>query len=151
MIDAEEMKEFAPQGNKVVSLKLSSSENIVAQYVDLLEDDGILVLKFPLKIMQGIDQDGNERIMFQRYDPASVDEVFAFSVSHVISIQPASYMFKQQYVSNVLRYKLYDIEFSDENSVFDYLTTYLMKICEDVGVEAKMEMLPISLKNKVRH
>lgn len=147
-IDKEEMK---PQGNKVISLKLSSSENIICEMVELLEEDGILVVRNPLKIMQGVDANGNEYMMMTRFDPATMDEVFAIAATHVISLQPASYMFKQKYITNILRYKLYDIEVNDENSVYDYLTSYLMKLCEDLGVEAKLDMIPVSLKNVTRH
>lgn len=147
-LDREEMK---PQGNKVISLKLSSSENIICEMVELLEDDGILVVKNPLKIMQGVDQSGNEMLMMNRFDPAASDEVFAFAATHVITLQPVAYRFKQKYIQNILRYKLYDLEFNDENSIYDYLTSYLMKICDDLGVEANLDMIPISLKNVTRH
>lgn len=147
-IDKEEMK---PQGNKVISLKLSSSENVICEMVELLEDDGILVVKNPLKIMQGVDGQGNEMMALHRFDPASSDEVFALSASQIISLQPASYLFKRKYVSNVLRYKLFDLEFTDEHSIYDYLTSYLMKMCEDIGVEASLDMIPISLRNVTRH
>ena len=147
-IDKEQMK---PNGNKVVSLKLSSSENVIAEFIELDDDNGIITLKNPVKIIQGLSPEGQDVIMFQIYDPSSANNIVAFSVQHVISIQPVAFRFKQQYVTAILRHKLYDIEYVSDNNTFDFLTTHMMKLCEDLGVSPNLELLPISMQKITRH
>lgn len=151
MISDIDKAEMAPSGNTVVSLKLSSSENIVGQFVDHLEEDGILVLKNPLKILQGVNAEGNEYVMMQRYDPSASDSTFAISASHIISLQPTSYTFKKQYITNVLRYSLFDIDAIHENEVLSILTDKMVQLCEDAGVVSDMSLLPFDHKNITRH
>ena len=137
--------------NKVVSVKLSSCENIIAEYVELDVTDGILILKNPIKLIQGMTPEGQDMVLFQPYDPASISNILAVAVQHVISLQPIAFRYKQQYVTAVLKHKLYDIEYVSENNTMDFLSTHMIKMCEDIGVVPSMDLMPISYKNIIKH
>lgn len=137
--------------DKIVSIKLTSSENIIAKFLDISEEMGVMLIECPLKIIQGIGNNGQDFIIMQKYDPASTDKPIGISSSHIISISDVSYRYKQEYITSLLRVKLNDIEATNENEVYDYLTTHMMKLCEDIGVEAKMSLMPVSLERMVKH
>ena len=151
MITQNDKEEMLPAGNNVVSIKFSSSEHVIGQYIELLSEEGMMVIKNPLKVLQGVNADGIEYVLMHRYDPLNADDTVYLSAAHVLSLQPVSYAYKKKYVTNVIRYKAVDFDAVAEAEMLDLVTSQLMSICEEIGVKADLDLLPIDHKTITRH